>query len=426
MSFATTAVLVRQVGSTGAGEVLLVQAMASIWFLLWDPRFEDAQQRFVPMEQRHGSGRGTRLYRRLLRLDLAAGLIATVVGVVAALAAAAIGWISAERLTLLVPALLAAGAVTPMGSASVGFAIADQLSRLGVVRLVLAVFGCLATLSALVAAGVVGYLVATAISGLVSTVVFTLLAWRQVYRACGPPCDGAVPTPPGMVPFLVKSSATQSVALAADSGASLLAGLLGGPALVTYLKIAGAPGRLFGSFVNPVAAQLHPRLARAAADGCHATVMRDILRSSALIGSTALVAVVITAPLLSLLLGLVYGSEYTVLSTAAAVMLAGAALRGTVVWSKVLPSALGFPGVRLVFLTAEALCQLGLLVGVIHVCAVAMCSMLAFAWGSLVLLSLSAVGWFLVLGFLLRAMATPGAAPGVAAVRLVPDADPNA
>ncbi|MFD7056822.1 hypothetical protein ACFWBS_51350 [Streptomyces mirabilis] len=422
LSFATTVTLVRLVGSTAAGEVLLAQSMASVWFMLWDPRLEDAQQRFVPMEQRRGSGHGTRLYRRLLRLDVVAGLLTTVVGVVAALAAAALGWIPAEQLSLLVPAVLAGGAATPSGSASAGFAIADQLSRLGVIRVMLAVFGCLVTLTALLTAGTVGYLAASVITGLVSTVTVTVVACRQVRLACGPPTDGPAPMPPGLLPFLVKSSATGSVSLASDSGVSLLAGLLGGPTLVTYLKIAGAPGRLYGSFVNPVASQLYPRLARAGAHGRREAVMRDALRCSALIGGIGLVVVVVAASLLDLLLGLMYGPEYTILSTAAVVMLAGAALRGTAIWSKVLPSALGVPGVRLVFLTAEGVCQLGMLASVIHLCAGASGRTVAWAWGYLGLLSLSTAGWFIVLWCLTRAMPDPSvqAGPGPVASGPVP------
>lgn len=412
LSFATTVILVRLVGSTAAGEVLLTQAMAAVWFLLWDPRFEDAQQRFVPMEQRRGPGHGTRLYCRLLRLDIGAGLLATVLGVAAALGAAALGWIPAERLSLLVPAVLAAGAATPWGSASAGFAISDRLERLGVIRVVLAAFGFLVTLTALMTAGTAGYLVATVITGLVSTVSVTVIAWRQVRQACGPSADGPAPMPAGLVPFLVKSSATQSVSLASDSGVSLMAGLLGGPTLVTYLKIAGAPGRLFGSVVNPVASQLYPRLARAGAHGRRWAVMRDVRRCSALVGAIGLVAGVLAVFLLGLLISLMYGPQYTILSTAAVVMLAGAALRGTAIWSKVLPSALGFPGVRLVFLTAEGVCQLGLLAGVIHFCAGASGRTLAWAWGNLGLMVLSTAGWFIVLRCLTRSMSDPGVQAG--------------
>ncbi|TFV32562.1 hypothetical protein E4K10_22225 [Streptomyces sp. T1317-0309] len=51
----------------------------------------------------------TWLYRRLLHLDVAAGLLTTVVGVGTALAASAVGWIDAERLWLLVLAVLGWG-----------------------------------------------------------------------------------------------------------------------------------------------------------------------------------------------------------------------------------------------------------------------------------------------------------------------------
>ncbi len=408
LSFATTATLVRQAGGAETGKVLLAQSLATVWFLLWDPRFEDAQQRFVPLEQRRGRGRGTRLYRRLLWLDVAAGLLATLVGAVAVLAAGTIGLISAEWLVLLMPAVLAAGVTTPSGSASAGFAITDQLSRLGMIRLALALFGCVVTLGALLTVGTVGYLAATVVTGLVYTVVVTAVALRQVRRACGPSSADHVPSPRGLVPFLVKSSATGSVSLAADNGVFLLAGLLGGPTLVTYLKIAGSPGRLFASFVNPVAAQLYPRLARAAAQGSRTAVVRDVLRSSALTGGIGVLAVVAAAALLGLLLGLVYGPEYKMLAAAAVVMLAGAALRGAVVWAKVLPSALGFPGVRLLFLSAEGVCQLATLVAATQLCAGSLCGTTAFAWGSLGLISLSTVGWFLSLWVLLRSLTDPG------------------
>ncbi|MEV1068825.1 hypothetical protein [Streptomyces sp. NPDC050263] len=411
LSFATTAALVRMGGGAGAGEVLFAQAVASIWFLLWDPRFEDAQQRFVPAEQLRGRGRGTRLYLRLVRLDVAAGVLATLVGVAAAVVAAAIGWISTHQLWLLLPAVLAAGAATPSGSASAGYALADRLPRLGMIRLVLAVFGCVVTLAGLLAAGPVGYLAATVVSALLSTVVLTTSACRRVREACGPPTAGPVQMPTGLVPFMVKSSATGSVSVASDSGVSVLAGLLGGPTLVTYVKLAAAPGRLFTSFVSPAAAQLYPRLARAAAQGRRTAVTRDALRTSALTAAVGAVAVVAASESIGALIGLVYGLEFRVLSAAAVVLLAGAALRGTVVWSKVLPSALGFPGVRLAFLTVEGACQLGLLAGVTQVWSSAERMVLAFAWGSLGLLFLSTVGWFVLLRLLTRTLSEANAAP---------------
>ena len=130
------------------------------------------------------------------------GLLATFVGVVVAVVAAVIGWIPTELLTLLVPAVLGAGVATPQGSASAGFALADELSRLGAFRVVLAVFGCLVTLTALLTAGPVGYLAATVVTGLVSTVVLTAGACRWLRAAYGPPVADPMATPPGLVPFL--------------------------------------------------------------------------------------------------------------------------------------------------------------------------------------------------------------------------------
>jgi O-antigen/teichoic acid export membrane protein len=409
VSFATTAVLVRLVGSTGAGEVLFAQSVATVWFLLWDPRFEDAQQRFVPSERLRGPGRGTRLYYRLVRLDFAAGGLAAIVGVAVAVGVAAIGWISTELLWLLMPAVLGAGVATPSGSASAGFALTDQLCRLGTIRLMLAGFGCVVTLTALLTAGPVAYLAATVVTGLVSTLVLTVGACRRVREACGPPAADTIAMPSGMVPFLVKTSATGSVSVASESAISLLAGVFGGPALVTFLKVATSMARLFASFVSPVAAQLYPRLAHAGALGHGTTVMSDALRSSALTGGIGAIAVVVATPVTGLLLGLVYGAEYTALSTAAVVLLAGAALRGSVIWGKVLPSALGFPGVRLAFLTAEGVCQLGMLVVATQLWAGPAGMTLAFAWASLCLMTLSTACWFVVLRVLVTSMPRPHA-----------------
>lgn len=413
LSLATTAALVRQVGGAEAGQVLFVQSLATVWFLLWDPRLEDAQQRFVPAEELRGAGRGTQLYHRLVRLDFASGLLATIVGVVVAFAAAAAGWLPAELLWLLVPAVLGAGVATPAGSASAGYALTGQLFRLGTVRLALAVFGCLVTLTGLLVAGPVGYLTATVVTGLVSTIVLTIGAVRQVREACGPPAAEPVALPPGLVPFLVKTSATGSVSAASESGVSVLAGVFGGPTLVTYLKVATSMARLFITIVSPVAAQLYPRLALAGAHGRRTAVMRDALRSSALTGAVGALAVAVAAPLTGLLLGLVYGPEYTVLSTAAVVLLAGAALRGTVIWGKVLPTALGFPGVRLAFLTAEGVCQLAVLVAVTQFWTGPERMALAYASGLLCLLALSTACWFLVLRVLVRSLphAVPPTAP---------------
>lgn len=400
LSFAATAVLIRVVGPVEAGQVFVAQSMAAVWFLVWDPRMEDAIQRFVPTEQLAGSGRGTRLYRRLLRLDIATGAVATVVGVAAAVASTVAGFLPADQGTFLVLAVLAGGMATPSGSASAGYALADQLARVGRLRLALALAGCAVTLPATLAAGPAGYLAAGAATGLASTAVLTVDACRRVRLAHGAPAArgaGEVPRPRGLVPFLVKSSATGSVAAAVDQGISLLAGALGGPTLVTYLKIVAAPGRLLASFVNPVAAQLHPRLARARASGHGAAVTRDALRASALAGSAGVVAVMIAGPLAGPALRLVYGSGYAGLSTAAVVLVAAAALRGAVVWGKVLPSALGYPGVRLAFVAVEGACQLAVLAGVTQVWSGASQTALAYAWAMLGLLVLSTAGWFVLL-----------------------------
>ncbi|WP_443284411.1 lipopolysaccharide biosynthesis protein [Streptomyces sp. 6N223] len=430
LSFVTTATLIRIAGPAEAGQVFFAQSVATVWFLVWDPRMEDAMQHFVPAAQRGGPGRGTRLYHRLLRVDVATGAVATAVGVAAAITVTAAGLLPGDQGTFLVLAVLAAGMATPSGSASAGYALADRLSRLGRIRVALALAGCAVTLVAVLAAGPVGYLAAGAVSGLAATTLLTADACRHVRRACGVPRGGGgdgghdARLPAGLVPFVVKSSATASVAVAAENGIALLAGLLGGPTLVTYLKVVAAPGRLLASVVNPVSAQLHPRLARARARGHGAAVTRDALRSSALTSAVGVAGVALAVPLSSPVLGLVYGPAYAALATPAVVLLAAAALRGVVVWAKVLPAAMGRPGVRLAFVTAEGLGSLGLLVAATRIWSGASAATAAFAWGLLCLVALSTVGWFAALRSLVRAMLPPSAPAEPSGDRSTADAAP--
>jgi hypothetical protein len=90
---------------------------------------------------------------------------------------------------------------------------------------------------------------------------------------------------------------------------------------VTYLKMAGAGGRVLASFVSPVVSQLHPRPAKAAARPDRAAVMSDALWSCALLAGIGMGAVVLTPPITGSLLTLVYGSEYAALVGASVVLL---------------------------------------------------------------------------------------------------------
>ncbi|MGH3389961.1 MAG: hypothetical protein ACRDOO_13915, partial [Actinomadura sp.] len=169
LSFLGTVALIRITGTDVSGRVFFAQALAGVWFMLWDPRLEDAAQRFAPVLQAAARGRGTWLFVRLVRLDTAIGLFATALGAGGVALARAIGWLDPEQATYVLLALLSAGIAAPIGTAGAGFAIAGRLGSLGVLRSAAAAVSFLATVTALMAGGPVAYLAAGALTGLVTT-----------------------------------------------------------------------------------------------------------------------------------------------------------------------------------------------------------------------------------------------------------------
>ncbi|MFD1118868.1 polysaccharide biosynthesis protein [Sphaerisporangium aureirubrum] len=397
LSLAATAVLVRLTGATAAGEVLLAQSMAAVWALLWDARLGDTAQRFVPVQDAGAAGAGTWLFARLLRVDAVIGLAGAAAGITLATAAGRTGLSPPVPAALLLLALAYQGATSSRGTSAAGFAIAGRLEMLGRLRIGLAVVGCAATLTALVLGGPVAYLAAQVSVAAVATVWLAVLARRAVTAALGPAPREPQRVPAGLRRFAVTTSAATSLSLASDNGILTLAGLLGGPALVTYLKIAAAPGRLFLSTVSTVTAQLYPRLVAAAVRGDTAAVRRDVVRASLPLAVLGAAAAGLALPLTRPALALVYGPAYVTLTAATLVLLAAGCLRGTVVWAKVLPLAVGRPGVRLLAVAVDGVLVAAALLFALHLAGGPPAVTLAYALGSLTVAGLVAAGWFALL-----------------------------
>lgn len=390
-------VLVRAEGAETAGRVFFAQALAVLWFTFADPKLDDVTQRFTPLAEASGPGSGSGLFERLLRFDGLAGLAGTVAAVLGALFAAGAGWLDAGQTWLLVLALAAGGAAAPLGTIGAGFAVAGELRRLGVLRSAAAAVSFAAGVGALLAAGPAAYLAANALSSLATAWLLARLARRAVRRSLGPPADRPVPLPAGMWRFAVQSSAAASAAALAERGLLVLAGVLAGPYLVTYLKIASAPGRLYQAFIGAVAAQIHPRLAAAAVAGNGAAIRRDTLRASVLLTGLGVVAMPVGAALAAPAITFVYGPAYAWLAGPTVILLGAGCLCGTVVWAKVLAPALGRPGIRLGYVLAD---------GVLTLAALALAAWWArtpegipagYAWGALALAAARIGYWSAVL-----------------------------
>lgn len=398
LSVLGSVVLVRAEGAETAGRVFFAQAAAALWFTFADPKLDDVTQRFVPQQAAAGPGRGSALFERLLRFDTLAGLLGTVAAVLGTLFAAGAGWLDAGQAWLLLLALAAAGAAAPLGTIGAGFAVAGELRRLGVLRTAAAVASFAVSVGALLAAGPAAYLAAAALAALVTTGLLAGAARRAVRRAHGPPAAGPVRTPPRMWGFAAKSMAAASAAMLSERGLLVLAGALAGPYLVTYLKIAVAPGRLYQTFVTAASTQLYPRLAAAAVAGDGAAIRRDTLRTSALLTGLGAVTMLAGAAFTAPAIVIVYGPAYAWLADATVILLAGACLHGMVVWAKVLAPALGRPGIRLCHVLAEGALTLAALALACRYAGAPERIPEVYAWGVVAISAARIASWLTVLG----------------------------
>ncbi|MGI5156870.1 hypothetical protein [Microbispora sp. CA-102843] len=391
LSMLSVIVLVRSTPSAESGKALFAQAATAVWFLLCDPRLEDAAQRYVPLAGRR-DGSASALFGRLLRWDVGIGAAACGLAFLGVLAAWSIGAAPADLALMLALAVVAAGAASSTGSAGAAFALAGRLHALGPIRLGCAAVSAVLSLGGLFAAGAPGYLAGQAAGALVTAAVLARVGLRAVRAEFGPPTSPA-PLPAGLLRFSLRASAGASVAAASDSGILALAGLVGGPSLVTVLKVASAPSRLYTSLVSPVASMLYPRLAEAAAAGDTGRIRTDIRRSTLVLGAVGAAALLAAVPVTGPLLGLAYGVPYAQAAPAAVLLLGVACVKAGVSWAKVLPLALGRPGLRLAFLTAEGLLLLGLLAAGGRATSGAVPAAVVFGCGSLALAVLGSAYW---------------------------------
>lgn len=393
--------LVRVAGTEATGQVVFAQSLANLWFLLCDPCLENAAQRFVPLEQARG-GRGAALFLRLLRLDAGIGLAATVLALAAVFGARLAGLTSEGFALTLALSAVGRGAMAPYGTAFAGFALADRLTLSGIVRVLGALLSVALSFAGLLTGGPLLYLAGQAAAALLAAAGFCLLAGRVVARALGMP-TGSPPLPAGLLRFTFPATAGTTIAGISDSGILAVAGLVGGPPLVTILKIAMAPGRFYANLAIPVAAMLYPRLARAVAAGAGAAVMRrDVARVTRLMTVGGVATAAVAVPALVPVVALVYGPAQAAAGAVAAPLLCAACVRGAACWSNVLPMALGRSGWRLSYLGAEAALLVATLLAAGWAAPGAQATARLFAWGTLALAVLGTGFWILSARHLLR------------------------
>lgn len=392
----TLIALVRSAGAEKSGQIIFAQSLASIWFLLCDPRAEDAVQRFVPIEHRR-SGQGSALFIRLLHWDVAIGVAATCIGLLMTTTVRLFGFATDEFALMLSLAIVTRGVMASHGTTSAAFALTDRLHSLGLLRVSCAIVSFGLALGGLFAGGPLAYLAGQALGTLVMTMVLYMRAKPAVFAEFGPAAT-RIRLPSGLVAFSLKASVGTSVAGISDSGILTVAAFLGGPSLVTILKIATAPGRLYANLVIPVAAMLYPRLAQAAvAEDGRMLIKRDLIRATLLLAVVGAACLTVTLPIANDILSMMYGHQYAEIGTVAMVILAAECVKGLVCWANVLPLAVGRPTWRLAYLSAEGILLLGALFAAAWTASNAFEISLSFASGALAIAVLGVIVWITLL-----------------------------
>jgi O-antigen/teichoic acid export membrane protein len=254
--------------------------------------------------------------------------------------------------TLLSLAILQAGVRAPQGTVGAAYSVTSGLTRLGAVQVTATMAVTAAGLVGLAASGATGYLAGSGAASALASLAMCWNAYRRMRRRYGPPTRRS-PAPVGMVRFTWRSSLASSLATGTEQLPLTVLGAVAGADVLGLFRVALSPARLVATLFSPVAAILFPTLSTAAAEGAHREVSILARTWTRRLTPVALVAAAGMAAALPLLVPLMFGDAYEDAVPAAVLLAFAALLRGAVVWSKVMPLAIGRPEVRIVVLTAE-------------------------------------------------------------------------
>lgn len=353
-SMAAFVVLVRSTSPEVTGQVVLAQSMAALVLMVLDIRFEDALQFYFANIRESAASEAETFFWRVVRFDAYFGLVVS--GVMLMLWALTLVP-AGEKVNggYLALAICAGALGTSAGSLKAGLAVTNSLSAYGRLSAMVGLStAAMMALGAMVFGGR-GYLMG-AIAGSCLQVV-----------ALVPACRSRIPfrrvsgqtLPEGFLRYLLKSSLATSFALGAENGSITMAGWVGGPLLPAVLKIAQAPGRLVQAFFSPISAQAFPRLAHSAAQGDRARIYSLTNRATMTVLVVGTSGFLLCVPLMSTLVGWVYGERYHSAALASLLFVAAGVLRSGFAWAKVYPLAIGRPGLRLWTTVVDSAITLG-------------------------------------------------------------------
>ena len=333
---------------TVVGQVVFAQAVAGVVLLFLDLRFEDAIQRYFPQMAMRSQATAEAFFWRLVRWDVAFGLCLALMTTIA-LATGIIPETDSLVPPLVWVALLSSGLTTCVGSINAGFAVTGGLTLLGQLSLVAATANALFMGAGAVLGGGLGYLLGGLVGSLLQLALFLRFVRQRVK-----PSRHKIPPPPGMFKFLMSSSAASSVAVGSESGVLTVAGLTGSPTLVALLRVSQAPARLLMAAFSPIAVQAFPRLANMAVVRDQTGIAKLAERATRLTLIASGTLCLVALPLVHAVVETAFGPPYLAATLGVSLMLASGVLRSSIAWSKVLPLAVGRPGLRLVVVLVES------------------------------------------------------------------------
>ncbi len=358
MSVLGTVILVRVAGLEETGSVVVAIAFAALVFVLIDPRLEDSLQKFVPQISRSTQGAVFATVRRLVLLDVVLGMCGAALLSLLIMTTSLPRWLGVPSEFLLLAAV-ASGLATSQGTVGACYAVTGSLDSLAKLRCALFSGLAVASGAAAITLGPVGYLGALLVGQGVVTVVLVHRGLRQVSQRWPGRLSAIVPR--GFLRFTLLSSASTSAAVGSESAVVTVAGALAGPPVAAGIKIALGPGRLLLAALSPLWAVLFPRLSVLAADGKPENIGHICRRVTVLVALCSLPVLLGAVVLLPDLLVLVYGSAAKVFTSAAVVGVLAYSVKAAVGWSKVMPLALGRPGLKLAVTAGEGVVLMALL-----------------------------------------------------------------
>lgn len=380
----TLVLLARILGVQQLGALAVAQALAALGFAVLDLRVEDALMYKVPRlkHQRRG-GAALDVARRAVRLDLmAAGAAAVLLLALSSIVPLPSG-VTAMAAAL---AVLQQAARAGLGTATALHLLTDGAGPFAVVTGAASVVALPVTVGAAYFYGAEGFLLADSALGLLTVAVLQRRGLRRI-RSAYPATADTVTAPERRAfrRFAIVSSFSGTWGAVVDSGPVLLLGLTASAEAAGLWRVALAPSRLVSTASSPFVALAQPRLADDLAAGRPNDALKFmrqwVLRT--FIATCLLVAIAaVTFP--ALIPGL-YGDNYTQAALPAVLLLAAAGARAVTGWSKVLPVALGRPGIRTTALIVEA--------SALCVAAALIPSLLALAAAFLVVNVALSIGW---------------------------------